>query len=348
MKKAVSIKDIAAALGLSRNTVSKALNGQFVSEKTRELVLRKASELNYKSINCEIIREKKYRLLLLSGKPLANFNFFVPIVQSIQNFCFDRHFDLFIYTYTEGTTHAALAEHIRSLNIDGVVAMECFDPAFIRFLMGMKIPTCFIDFPGIKFDLEEPFDLICTSDQKLICEYAKTLILDHGLRRFSFVGDFRHCLSFHERYMGLLRAFMRTDRAHNSSLDIIAPESEFDYGNVEAMKEKIRSFKELPDCFVCANDFIARIVIRALKSLGRVVPDDCLVTGFDGTPIANSESPTITTFDVDKENIGFTAARTLIDRIERKNSPTKTIMINAALKVAESTAHIGPWKPNRD
>jgi len=48
MKKAVTIKDIAEQLNLSRNTVAKALNGQYVPESTREAVLKKAREMNYK------------------------------------------------------------------------------------------------------------------------------------------------------------------------------------------------------------------------------------------------------------------------------------------------------------
>lgn len=51
MRKAITIKEIAEQLNLSRNTVSKALNGQYVPEKTRELVFSKAKELGYKSLN---------------------------------------------------------------------------------------------------------------------------------------------------------------------------------------------------------------------------------------------------------------------------------------------------------
>ena len=54
MKKAVTIKDIAEQLNLSRNTVAKALNGQYVPESTREAVLKKAREMNYKGLNAEL------------------------------------------------------------------------------------------------------------------------------------------------------------------------------------------------------------------------------------------------------------------------------------------------------
>ena len=49
MQKVITIKDIAESLNLSRNTVSKAINGQYVPEKTRKRILDKAKELNYKS-----------------------------------------------------------------------------------------------------------------------------------------------------------------------------------------------------------------------------------------------------------------------------------------------------------
>ncbi len=88
MKKAVTIKEIAEQLNLSRNTVAKALNGQYVPEKTRELVLRKAQEMKYKSLNVSHIESgaKKYRILLVSGKPLNNMNYFVPLIKRITSF----------------------------------------------------------------------------------------------------------------------------------------------------------------------------------------------------------------------------------------------------------------------
>lgn len=338
MRKSVTIQDIANALGLSRNTVSKALNGQYVPAKTREIVLRKARELNYKSFNAGVLTSKKYRILLLSGKPFHNISFFLPLVRGIENHCYDNNYDFFQYVYNPATTSFwVIADHIKSLNIDGIVAIECFDPLFINELLKLGYPTCFIDFPGYQFDPVDKFDLVCTSDQKSVCAYAKEMILKQKVHRLSFVGDFRHCLSFHERYMGMLRALARTGLSHRKEDDILENDESFDYGSVESLKEKIAAIHHLPECFICCNDFVARKVADALKELGYQIPQDTFVVGFDGVTASESGSPAITTFYVNKEALGIEAIRALIHRIEHKDSPTKTIMMDCDLIVRESS-----------
>ena len=340
MGKAVTIKDIAEALKLSRNTVSKALNGQNVPNKTRELVFKKARELNYKSFDSELLKSKKYRILLLSGKPFHNMSFFVPLVNSIETYCYDNNYDFFEYTYnSETTSFGKIKAYINSLQVDGIVAIECFDDKLVNNLLSMNIPMCFIDFPGYKFDPISRFDLICSSDQKSVCEYVKTLIAQHNLRRFTFVGDFRHCLSFHERYMGMLRGLTRTNTPHELDEDIVKTDGVFDYGDIHALKNEILKLRHLPECFVCCNDFVARRVIKALKELGHEIPKDTMVVGFDDTSDATNDSPTLTTFFVDKANLGRGAIKVLINRIERKDCPTTTIMIDTELVIRESTSN---------
>ena len=338
MKKAITIKEIAQELGLSRNTVSKALNGQYVPPKTREIVLRKAKELNYKCFSDESLASKKYRILLLSGKPIHNMTFFLPLVKSVENYCFDKNYDFFQYTYHSNVNSFwSISEHIRSLNVDGIIAIECFDGDFVNSLLDMDLPVCFIDFPGYKFDLRRKFDLLCCADQKVVCEYLKQLIDGYKLHRFTYVGDYRHCLSFHERYMGMLRALYRTKHSHHVGEDILEDDQNFDYGNVEALKAKISALQRFPECFVCCNDFVAKAVAEALRQLGYIVPDDTMVIGFDGVVEAKVAIPPLTTFYVDKEYLGINAIRTLVNRIERKDSPTTTIMMDCDLIVREST-----------
>ena len=121
MKKAVTIKSIAEQLGLSRNTVAKALNGQYVPEKTRERVLKKAQEMNYKSLDLKRIEvgAAKYRILLVSGKPLNNISYFIPLIGGIESFCFQHNHELFQYIFNSSRMpFAALSGYIKELNAD--------------------------------------------------------------------------------------------------------------------------------------------------------------------------------------------------------------------------------------
>ncbi len=340
MKKAVTIKDIAEQLNLSRNTVAKALNGQYVPEKTRELVLKKAQEMKYKSLGISHVETgaRRYRILLVSGKPLNNMNYFVPLVQSIENYCFERSYEFFHHTYNVNRTpFSSFSDYVKELHPDGIVAIECFDRSFIGKLLNLDKPICFVDFTAYDMPLNKNYDIISTGDEKSVCDIVKLLISKYRAGSFTFVGDRRHCLSFHERYMGMLKGIISSRSEHSKRDDILCNDESFDYGNAEAIKTEILKLKYMPDCFICCNDFVARNVCNALKSLNVHIPQDTMVVGFDNVSEATAFSPGITTFSVDKEFLGSETLRTLIHRIENHNIPSRTITVATDTIFREST-----------
>lgn len=58
-----------------------------------------------------------------------------------------------------------------------------------------------------------------------------------------------------------------------------------------SLYETIRRFKTMPEAFVCANDFVAMDLVKALNELGYSVPDDIWVCGFDDSPEASYFAP---------------------------------------------------------
>ena len=340
MKKAVTIKSIAEQLNLSRNTVAKALNGQYVPEKTRELVLKKAQEMNYKSLNVNHIEigSKRYRILLVSGKPLNNINYFVPLLKGIENYCYEKNYEFFQYTYNlHRTPFSSFADYVKELNPDGIVAIECFEKVFVNKLINLGKPICFNDFTATDLISDKRFDIISTNDEKSVCDAVKLIYNKYKLTRFTFVGDPNHCLSFHERYMGMLKAIISSNGIHSRNEDIRCDDESFDYGNPEAIKTKILKLRYKPECYICCNDFVARNVCNALKSLNIRVPQDALVIGFDNVTEATALSPSISTFSIDKEFLGRETLRTLVHRIENPNIPSRMITVNTDVILREST-----------
>ena len=343
MKKAVTIKSIAEQLNLSRNTVAKALNGQYVPEKTRELVLKKAQEMNYKSLSVNHIEigSRRYRILLVSGKPLNNINYFVPLLKGIENFCYEKNYEFFQYTYNlHRTPFGSFADYVKELNPDGIVAIECFDKGFIGKLLNLGKPICFNDFTSSDIVSDKKYDLISTNDEKSVCDAVKMIYNRYKLTRFTFVGDPKHCLSFHERYMGMLKGIVSSNMVHSKTDDIICNDESFDYGNPEAIKTKILHLRYKPECFICCNDFVARNVCNALKSLDIRIPQNALIVGFDNVSEATAFSPQITTFSVDKEFLGRETIRTLVHRIENPFIPSRTITVNTDFILRDSTNRI--------
>lgn len=340
MKKAITIKSIAEELNLSRNTVSKALNGQYVPKKTRELVLNKAQEMNYKSLNSVnlVFSNSKYRILLVSARPLNNIHFYISLISSIENYCFERDYEFFQYIFNnKKNSFSRFNDYVKELNVDGIIALECFDKEFIKQLLKLDIPVCFHDFAHTLQSYDHNHDIICTNDEQSISNYVKVLHRTYHVKKFSFVGDNKHCHSFRKRYTGMLLGLRNLRIPHSSSEDIDPSETNFDYGNILAIQSEILKLEQLPDVFICCNDFVARNVCLALKAMNLEVPKDVLVVGFDNSTEAYSLSPSLTTFSLDKQFLGSEILRTLINRIENKNIPSRFITISTNLITREST-----------
>lgn len=340
MKKAVTINSIAEALKLSRNTVAKALNGQYVPEKTRQLVLKKAKELNYKSINYydSTDNEQKYKILLISTRPLNSIKYFIQLIAEIENYCFAHNYELFQYTFNDTQKpFSELSQLVKQLEIDGIVAIECFDKNLVTKLFHLNKPLCFYDFCAKSITNSTNFDIISANDEMVISEFVRNIIVKYGLTRFCYVGDNTHCKSFADRYTGMLLGLFSTKTPHSKKEDILRNDLTFNYGNAQNLQTEILKLQYIPECFVCCNDFVARTLIHALHNMNLSVPKDVLVVGFDNVNEAVSAHPKITSFAVNKQYIGREIMHTIVRRIQDNNKPTTHINISATLVMREST-----------
>ena len=77
----------------------------------------------------------------------------------------------------------------------------------------------------------------------------------------------------------------------------------------------------LPDAFVCANDYLAVHLMSAIKKKGLSIPDDIMVTGFDGTSQSALVEPALTTVQIPSIEIGRMSADILLARIRNPELP---------------------------
>ena len=77
----------------------------------------------------------------------------------------------------------------------------------------------------------------------------------------------------------------------------------------------------LPDAFICANDYLAISLMQALKKKALSVPEDIMITGFDGTTQSAFTDPPLTTVKICGTEIGRLAAELLLNRIRIPSFP---------------------------
>jgi DNA-binding LacI/PurR family transcriptional regulator len=87
---------------------------------------------------------------------------------------------------------------------------------------------------------------------------------------------------------------------------------------------------------VCYNDLVAVGALQACAELGRVVPDDTAVVGFDDIPLAALVTPTLTTCHIPRYELGVRAMRLLLDQINELPFECTEVVLQPKLVVRAS------------
>ncbi len=129
------------------------------------------------------------------------------------------------------------------------------------------------------------------------------MIEDHKVQKPHFMAGHKNNVFSNER----IEVFKKVLAENNMPFD----ESMISYGDFwafpcRAATAELLKRKELPDSIICANDIMAINVCDVLKEAGIKVPDDILVSGFDGLDEAFISSPGITTAICDNGELAHT------------------------------------------
>ena len=104
-------------------------------------------------------------------------------------------------------------------------------------------------------------DFLLMENHLSVYNLTDTLI-QNGYRNLAFAGEPGHCRSFNERYQGFMHAL--SDNMLTPAASQFTGRTVFD--SPQDLEEAISRTMQLPDVFVCANDFVAIDLIHALKN----------------------------------------------------------------------------------
>ena len=324
--KRVTIQDIADELGISRNTVSKAINNSDgIAESTRDKILQKAVEMGYKqfsyvssvlgSDNATSLSEPvQYQgeIALLTGAFLTQSHFASTMLDKFQREVSQVGFTMNTHRVTkENLRTKTFPYSFRKDQVKAVICIEMFDYEYDKMICELDVPVLFVDGPVKKDGYSLPADQLYMDNTTEITRFVNDM-LAAGKTRIGFIGNYNHCQSFYERYaafrMAMLMAGVQVDER-----------CIFCNNRVDEIIESIAELDELPDVFICANDFLAGDLIRNLFTIGKSVPEDVLILGFDNSAESRIVRPNLSTVHIHTQVMAFAAMQLLISR---KNAPS--------------------------
>jgi LacI family transcriptional regulator len=343
MRKKVKISDIARACGVSLSTVSFVLNDKpGVSSETRERVLEVAAKLGY-PLRTTAGQGKSNHLLASVGMivktdpdiaPQAN-PFYSKVILGIEDACRRKGINLLFASLPvdENNHPVEIPQLLYSDIADGLLMLGAFMDQTITSISGERLPPIVL-VDG--YSDTESFDTV-VSDNYRAAYQAVEYLIKKGHRYIGLVGSHECCFpSLMERRNGYLRA-MKENQLEKVFI------SNFNLTKSKGYQETIDLLQEHPQltALFCINDDVASAAIRAVNTLGKQVPEDVSIVGYDDTYIAANTHPPLTTMHVDTFAMGRAAVHLLSIRLENPESARMTLTIHPTLVERESVS-LGP------
>lgn len=312
-----TLRDIAATLNLSVNTVSRALSGKDgIGERTRALVRAEAERVGY--VPNTLARSLVLGSAMTLGLVITNPSnpFYAQLISGIELRARARGYSLLLVVTDESEEiEARGAESLLRSSVSGAIVVPVqgrADPW--RRLGSVGVPTVLInrDLPELRY----PF---VGTDNELGAYEATAHAIARGARSIVVLEEDLPITTIADRIAGFRRAMAEAGLPVPRGSVISVPtrrlaEAALPWQPEQAYRVARRLLRRgsLPDAVVVGNDYFALGLYRALHEQGLRVPDDMMVIGFGDYPFSEFLQPSLTTVRLPAQEVGSTAVDLLL------------------------------------
>lgn len=320
MKK-VTIQDIAAEMGLSRNTVAKALNGGLVSPQTKQAVVQKAWQMGYAKLDDKLLNEVKntYRRTN-TGTIMVLFNhmqstFWTRALAGISNAVNDEGYRMQLHVVDESDKDGEETFRMIADDVKGIIFLSVFPIRFVKGISRAKLPMTFFNSPVNAQEYIKLGDVINVEGFYSMNSLTDYVIRQKGCTKFAYVGFAEGTRMIQARYLGFLSSCNNNQIQLDERLQYTRPSNNisFSYAMVE---EVVRDMPYIPEAVVCEDDDVAKHVALALLQKDAKAVRNVIITGFNNTVEPDFFKNDIITVDVRIEEMGRRLVKSVVDRVK--------------------------------
>jgi len=329
----VTMAQVAREAGVSLMTVSRVINDkEGVSQATRERVQAVIGQLGYRPSDIARGLVTKHTGTLGLVMPDVANPFFAEVARGVEHLAYDKGYNVFLCNTEEDTQRELdVLKSLEEKRVDGVVLCSSrLDDRVLEKAIAGHLAAVLVNRRLASENVG-----IAVIDDVAGGRMAAQHLLQAGHRGIGFLAGPPASQSGHWRAEGYRAALAAAGVEYNPDwVRHCVPMVE---GGRETARDLLTAHPELTAIF-CFNDLVAIGALQACADLGRTVPGDVAIVGFDDIPLAALVTPPLTTCRVPRYELGSEAMRLLLDKIGGcSDEEHKEVILQPKLIVRDST-----------
>ena len=331
----ITISDVARLAGVSHQTVSRVINNKpDVSPATRERVQQVVEQTGYRPSGLARGLATSHTATIGMIVPDISNPFFSDIARSIETTAYDRGYNVFLCNTDEAPERELnVLYSLEQKHVDGVILNG------IR-QQGSELLKALEHFPAVVFINRlfdhRPYPAVLNKDRQGAKEAVRQLIR-MGRTAIGMLTGPNFSYSGACRLLGYSDALSEAGFSIADDFLLHCPPTV--PGGAAAADFIFQQHPEL-DALFCYNDLVAVGAIQASKRLGRRIPDDVAIIGFDDIYLAPLVSPSLSTCRVHRDELGHQAISLLLRQIDGEQLETSVVTVEPELILRESAPAI--------
>lgn len=319
-----TLKDVAKETGLTVTTVSRVLNNRgYISEETRKKVNEAMKKLNYQPNEVARSLTKKASNTIGVIVPHIRHPYFAELISNLESQCYKRGYKIILCnSREEREREKEYLEMCSSNRVAGIIL--CSGTVSVEEFQGSNIPLVTVE----RYLENGTASVEC--DNRQGGELAAQYLIDSGCKNLlHFSGVHDNAMPADMRAEGFRKVCERSGIAHKE-----VETSAYQYNNLEYHDfiEMVLQENAAVDGIFASSDLIAAQILQVCYKLGIHVPEQLHLVGFDDVNVSFLTTPRITTIHQPIKEMAQTAVNHLIDAVEGKVVPRRTMLPVALVK----------------
>ncbi len=332
----VSLKELAAHLGLSQTTVSRVISNagakHRIAAETQNRVLKAAAELNYKpNLMARGLRKRQSATVGVIVPEISE-GYAATVLGGIEDALLEKKFFYFVVSHRHRPELLEQYPHLLlSRAVEGIIAVDT------PIEEDLPVPVV-----AVSGHSRKSGTLTIELDHQTAVRYAISHLVELGHRKIAFIKGQSFSSDTSVRWNAIRQVCeslgVRIDPDLVVQLEGTSPGSEPGYLATQKLLARRKGFTAI----FCFNDASAIGAMTALHEAGLHVPRDISVVGFDDIPIAAAVRPALTTVRQPLYEMGRAAAARLLNLIreEEAHPAQQSILVSPSFIKRRSTARV--------